>query len=170
MTTDDHNKVLGILHLVFGGAQALGLIIFAIFFIPMMFFASSAPRHGSTDPGMAFFFVIMACAGLLMLLFTLPPLISGYGLLKKKRWAKTAAIVTAIITALGFPLGTALTVYTCWFLFGQGKGLYDAPPVNWSGHAPRPLYEAKPDEWATRPATDNREREYAPPPKMPDWR
>src|SRR5256885_16600999 len=102
MTTDDHNKVLGILHLVFGGAQALGLLFFAIFFIPMMIFASNAPRHGSTDPGMAFFSVMMAFMGFLMLLFTLPPLLSGYGLLKKKSWAKTAGVVTACIPALGF--------------------------------------------------------------------
>ncbi|CAN5817750.1 hypothetical protein BH20ACI3_BH20ACI3_10190 [soil metagenome] len=79
--------------------------------------------------------------------------LAGYALLKRKRWAKTRGIIVAMVNSLSFPLGTALSVYTLWFLFGEsGRFLYhkaayalphgDAswpgrPAVNQSARIPR---------------------------------
>ena len=54
-----------------------------------------------------------------------PVVLAGYALLKRKRWAKTMGLIAAIVAGLNFPLGSALCVYTLWFLFGEsGRFLY----------------------------------------------
>ncbi len=57
-----------------------------------------------------------------------PSIVAGYALLKQRRWAKTAAIIAGVLAAMQFPIGTAVCVYTFWFLFSEpGKVLYEKP-------------------------------------------
>jgi hypothetical protein len=51
-----------------------------------------------------------------LLLLSVPGIVVGYGLLKRKTWARTLAIVLGILNLFNFPLGTALGVYTLWAL------------------------------------------------------
>ena len=103
--------------------------------------------------------------------FGVPPIIAGYAMLKRKRWARVMGIVSACLTAMSFPFGTALCVYTMWFMFGQGEQFYrgyDAPPA-----PPNYLKDAGSYDWdAQSVARDSRreQTEYAPPPQPPDWR
>ncbi len=53
------------------------------------------------------------------LLFTVPAIAGGYGMLKQGKWARKFVLVSAVVAALNVPLGTALAVYTFWFLLGQ---------------------------------------------------
>jgi zinc-ribbon domain len=54
-------------------------------------------------------------------------LITGFGLLNRRPWARTLAIIAAILALLKFPFGTALGVYTLWVLAPGASGLeYDA--------------------------------------------
>ncbi len=53
------------------------------------------------------------------LLFTVPAIVGGYGMLKRKSWARKLVLVSAVVAALNVPLGTVLAVYTFWFLLGQ---------------------------------------------------
>jgi hypothetical protein len=70
--------------------------------------------------------VILIFAGIINLLFTIPSVVAGYALLKRRPWGKIAGIVAGVCTAMSFPIGTAVAVYTFWFLFGEtGKALYD---------------------------------------------
>jgi hypothetical protein len=113
-------------------------------------------------PPPAAFFVIM---GIFMLgisaLYSVPAIIAGYALLKKKKWAKTAAIISGVISSMSAPIGTAVCAYTFWFLFSPpGKSIYDPPQ--------QALPPAQ-DAWyinANRP----REAVYTPPQTPPDWR
>ena len=43
-------------------------------------------------------------------------LLTSYGLLSRKPWARTLAIVLAILSLIKLPLGTALGIYTLWAL------------------------------------------------------
>jgi hypothetical protein len=162
MTLDDHNKTLGVLHLVYGGVHAFVLVMMYAFFgiasIPLFI----APARDA--PPIALFLFIIAIITFFSLLFLIPPLVAGYGLLKRKSWGRTAGIVAAILMALNVPFGTALAVYSFWFLFGAGERLYKDSFASFSRYSlndapPRPA-----SEWAER------EREYAPPPQPPDWR
>lgn len=53
------------------------------------------------------------------LLFTVPAIMGGYGMLKQRRWARKLVLVSAAVAALNVPFGTALAVYTFWFLLGS---------------------------------------------------
>ena len=82
-------------------------------------------------------------------------------MLKRKKWAKVAGIVAAIVDGLSFPFGSALCVYTLWFIFSEdGRRLYD-----------KNLYALPPPSlrWGNVSATP-RKVEYIPPASPPDWR
>lgn len=50
------------------------------------------------------------------LLFALPAIIAGIGLLSFKPWARILAIVVSILNLLNIPLGTLLGIYSLWVL------------------------------------------------------
>src|SRR5262245_2540251 len=122
-------------------------------FMTVMF--AAIPGPGAPPP--AFMAVMWIFMGGLYSLMTVPSLVAGYALLKRKSWARTAAIIGAVTAAMSFPTGTAVCVYTFWFLFSEpGKLLYDRP----QNALPR-LQVGLPRQ---------RENQYLPPPTPPDWR
>jgi hypothetical protein len=154
----DHNKILGIIHLVYGALNVLVLIAIAIFVGGIMGLAALGQGNDAAIP-MGIVGVIMAFVILFNLVFTAPEFIAAYALLKRKRWARIAGIIAAIIESLNFPFGTALCVYTLWFLFSdKGRLLYD----NTSSALPPP-----PAQWHQFPQP---EVQYVPPSAPPDWR
>lgn len=63
-----------------------------------------------------------------IVLFSIPGLIAGYGLIKRYSWARPFAIVMAALNLVTFPLGTVIGVYSLWVLFTD-----DARPLFVSG-------------------------------------
>ena len=155
-TPEQHNKNLGIAHLAHGGIFML-LMLVMMTFMTVMFSMTPAPA----GPPPAFIAVMWIFMGAFYGLMTLPSLVAGYALLKRKPWARTAAIVGGVTAAMSFPTGTAVCVYTFWFLFSEpGKLLYD-----------RPQYALPPSSRRFScqcPAATR--KQYLPPPTPPDWR
>jgi hypothetical protein len=173
MTPQDHNKVIGIMHLIYGGFNALMMVIFVPIFLVIGAGAASDPNAPPVLTAIFGFF------GFLMLffavLFGLPPMLAGYAMLKGKSWARVMGIIAAVIEALSFPFGTALCVYTLWFLFGQqGENFHrsgGAGQMYGRGFQSPPLPDASTYGWdAQRAQQPGRQREYVPPPQPPDWR
>jgi hypothetical protein len=167
MTPQDHNKVIGIMHLIWGGFHALTML----FFIPFLwFFRDMMARDPHAPPEMTTFFtVFMVFIAVWVGALAVPPLATGYAMLKRKSWAKVMGIVSACFAALSFPFGTALCVYTLWFLFGEGQNFHKTPeaPATWRGS----LTDANRFDWEAQRTSDaGRRREYVPPPQPPDWR
>jgi hypothetical protein len=158
MTPTSHNRILGILYLAYGGLTALLMLAISIFVLMMSVFATN--NSGKPMPAGVLALVMIVVAGVTLLQIT-PSFLAGYALLKRKRWAKTMGIIAAIVAGLNFPLGSALCVYTLWFLFGESgrflyhKAAYALPPGDAS--------------WA-RTVSRERERAYIPPSAPPDWR
>ena len=159
MTPADHNKVLGIIHLAYGGFTVFAMALVSIFMLGAFgVFAFNQPPGDAVPLGLML--VLVAFVVLVNLLIIAPSFLAGYALLKQKRWAKTIGIIAGIIAGMSFPIGTAVCVYTLWFLFGEkGKSLYDGtayalPP------AP-PLFVG---------ASRKQEPQYVPPSSPPDWR
>lgn len=160
MTALQHNKIIGILHLAFAGFTVLVMVLIIFFMIAFL----GAMSH-SMPPEDDFPFALIAIFMVFMLLINVvlvaPSFVAGYGLLKRKSWAKTVGLIAAVVATLSFPHGVALCVYTLWFLFGDsGKALYNKaayslppPPPIWAGAAAK-----------------GREHEYVPPLTPPDWR
>lgn len=130
MTPEQHNKYLAYAQLAYGTLMSLFTLGFLAMFGAMFFFISKVPAQtsGEPQPPMAFFFIMWIVVGGMYAAMTIPSLIAGYALLKRKRWAKIAAIIGGVTAAMFFPLGTAVCVYTFWFLFSEpGRLLYDTP-------------------------------------------
>ncbi|HEY6118317.1 MAG TPA: hypothetical protein VIV66_00075 [Pyrinomonadaceae bacterium] len=159
MTPEQHNKYVGIAHLVYGGFYLLFSSLFMLLFLTM--FVSSMP-NGNEGAGLPFIVVFWLFFAFFFLAFTIPSFVAGYGLLRHKRWAKTAAIIGGVLAGMSFPVGTAVCVYTFWFLFSEpGRLLYDRPAF------PLP---PPPPLWSRTVARSRQEPRYVPPTTPPDWR
>jgi hypothetical protein len=168
MTPADHNKVIGVMHLVYGGFFTL--IAFLLLFI-FGGLAAMVAAAGASDPDAppAFFFGLIAFfIFVVYLVLSLPSLIAGYAMLKRKQWAKVAGVVAAVLATVSFPFGTALCVYTLWFLLGDaGKALESGHGDNaWRGSL------GQGQRYGDYAQTSGHEREpaYRPPAEPPDWR
>jgi|SRR5689334_14353086 len=139
MTPLEHNKYLGIAHLAYAGFHLLMTIaMMAVMGAMVSQIFDQAHRMGDASSP-KFMAVILVFAGALQLLFGIPPIVGGYAFLKRRRWAKVAGIVSGVVAAMSFPIGTALAAYTFWFLFSEaGKQVYEntfplspPPPPIW---------------------------------------
>ena len=107
-----HVKHLGSLFIALGAF--LG-ILFAALFVAILLYREPSAADAS--------FGISAWTGqnaaLLsggVCLCTLPGIITGWGLLKLRAWARTLGIVLSALCLVGFPFGTALGIYGLWVL------------------------------------------------------
>jgi hypothetical protein len=169
MTLEDHNKVIGIMHLIWGGFNALMLLIMIPFIIILLGPMGSDPTAPTELKTVFVVFGVFIVA--FTLLFSIPPILAGYAMLTRKRWAKVMGTIAACFEALSMPFGTALCVYTLWFLYGQGETFHREgnafAPQDWRGS----LREGSAYDWETRRnSQSSRPREYTPPHQPPDWR
>ncbi len=104
MTPRDHNRMLGIIHGLLGALVLVGLAVAAI---------SESRRHPAD-----------ALERLRWMLYVLPlpliQLLTGFGLLRTRRWGRVLAFVLSVVYVWVFPLGTLLAVYNVWFLQSDG--------------------------------------------------
>ena len=49
-------------------------------------------------------------------LLSIPGLIAGLGLYKRKEWARILALIISVIAIFNFPFGTAIGIYSIWAL------------------------------------------------------
>lgn len=168
MTPEDHNRLLGWSHIVWGAMFSL-IGIFVVLMFGLVGLATMFEPHQPNDPPSAFF-LIFSLFGFFYVAFSLPSFIAGIGLLKRKRWAKVWAIIGGVLSAMSFPIGTAVTVYTFWFLFSEHyKVLYEGATPN-TYHPPAGLYGAPAQGPWVRSEAKTREYQYQPPPQPPNWR
>lgn len=166
MTAEEHNRLLGWLHIGYGALFALLVAGFYVVFGSAWLLdpGSKAPFD---DRGFA---VMMSIIFLINLLFTLPSFLAGFGLLTRRHWAKNWGLVAAVFAGMNSPLGLPICVYTVWFLTGDlGKQLYDKPAMQYGVNSPAALSGAPASvDWAER----SRNRDYTYPSKFepPNWR
>jgi hypothetical protein len=159
LTPEQHNKYLAWSHIAYGG-------IFLFFMSLMMIFVWIMMSLPPNPPPLAFIIIASLFMMAIWGSMTVPSLIAGYGLLKKKKWAKVWAIISAVVAASNVPFGTAVTAYTFWFLFSEpGKQLYD-----YNNYALPPGRQTWANQQWDYEAQRQREGQYTPPPPPPDWR
>ena len=104
-----HITILGWLYIAFG---ALGIVAaFLVFAIVggaglLTRDANSAALLG----GVGFFIAIFVAV------LSLPNVVCGWGLLKRKSWSRILAIVLGCLHLISFPVGTAVGIYSLWAL------------------------------------------------------
>ena len=114
-----HVKVVGVAFIVFG---ALGILAATVI---MLVLGGAAGIVGvSADPEEAAFALpIIGLTGTLLSMFlfalSIPGLVTGFGLLSFKPWARILGIVLCAIQLINIPLGTLLGIYGLWVLLNS---------------------------------------------------
>jgi ABC-type spermidine/putrescine transport system permease subunit II len=62
------------------------------------------------------FHSFLSFIGAMAILMAVTGFLAGFGLLERRPWARSLAIVLGVIALLHPPLGTALGIYTLWVL------------------------------------------------------
>jgi hypothetical protein len=158
MSPSGHNRTLGLLHLAYG-VFCIALVVVLTFFVSGTIDALAV--QGAAVPVATFAALIVGSIFVSLILIT-PSFITGYALLRRKQWARRVGIIAGVLAGLTFPFGTALCVYTLWFLFGEkGKFLYHKAAYALPPSA-EPRRRMKKLLRASEP--------YVPPTTPPDWR
>jgi hypothetical protein len=108
---DKHVKLISVLWIVYGG---LGLIWAFIIFgtlIGVSFIPDIDQEAVYILRSIGVF--VSAIIGI----FSLPEVITGIGLLRKKEWARIMGMVLSFLNLIAIPFGTALSIYTLVILF-----------------------------------------------------
>ena len=121
---DTHVKVVGVLNIVFG---VLGLCLAAVM---MLVFGGVATAVAADGDAEALPFIGFAGAALVgfLAIWSLPGVIVGIGLVKRRPWARIGGIVVAVLSLLAIPIGTIFGVYALWVLFSKETERLFAPP------------------------------------------
>ena len=101
-----HISVLSVLWIVSGALGVLiGFLIFWLFFgiafLPDVDWEAAQILR-----------VVGAWMGGIIAFFSIPEIIAGVGLIKRKEWGRILALVVSFFNLIWFPLGTALGVYS----------------------------------------------------------
>jgi hypothetical protein len=107
-----HIDVLGWLYIIFG---AFGLLIG----IGMFLFFGSLAMLPDDLTGAAVLLIIGWFIAALLVLTSVPEIIGGIGLLKRKSWARILVIILGFLNLLDIPFGTILGIYTIWVLLRE---------------------------------------------------
>ena len=115
-----HNKVLGILYVIYGGLICLagvGLSAFAL-----IIYAIAASDGNTTLSGTVF----QVVTGTILLIVGSVPLAVGFGVMRGRRWARIASIGLSFFLVISIPFGLAISVYTWVYMFSESaKQFYE---------------------------------------------
>jgi hypothetical protein len=125
-----HVKVLGVLYLAVGGC----MLVAALFLLMTMSGVAGIVGAAADPEDAAIAIPVLGIAGSALAaflgLFALPSLITGYGLLNFKPWARIVGIVLSAISLINIPFGTIIGVYGLWVLLSKDtERLFDTAPV-----------------------------------------
>ncbi len=116
---EQHNRLVGILHLVWAGFAIVGvgagtILLAGIGLLPGVLDETWLPLAITTT-------IALLIAGVILLFF-LPSLMGGIGILRHRPWGRTWLTIAAILNLIIFPLGTALGLYTLWVTWPRVAG------------------------------------------------
>lgn len=147
MTAEEHNKTLGTLYFVYSGMHGLTLIGLLLLVLVVKLTTPASELMSSF-----WLFVSGAVFVILFLVVGLLPLIVGYGFRKRASWLKPVAFVTAILSFVNIPIGTALGIYTIKFFRSEaGVRLYGGQASTAASELKNAMHGAQPlMNWADR--------------------
>jgi hypothetical protein len=111
-----HVKVIAVLFIIFGSLMVLGA-----FFSTILFSVLAHLIGSSGEPGAEIGVAVLGLTGMalttMLLVFGVPGIVCGIGLLQFRRWARILAIILAAISLIRIPFGTLFGVYALVILF-----------------------------------------------------
>jgi hypothetical protein len=104
---EKHITLVAAFHIAFGAILLVAGIVGSIVLTSIGLFA------GTTEA----FAVLSAIATILAfaaIAMSIPMLIGGFGLLKRKSWARILVIIMSVLALFKIPVGTAIGIYSIW--------------------------------------------------------
>lgn len=113
---DVHDKIIGLIELVWGTLHLLGGLIVLLI---MATVGLGVVGLGDGDAGGriaagGFVFLLGVLLTLVIAVYGIPTVIAGWGLIKGRKWARILTIIIGICNLFHFPLGTCFGVYVIW--------------------------------------------------------
>ena len=128
MPMEKHIDLVGWLH-VASGALFVLFAVFAASILSLVGAISGEPE------AFAILSMIGGFVAVVMGLLSVPSLVAGWGLLKRKPWSRTMTLILSFLNLMNFPVGTALGGYSMWVLLDdesrrllEGRRAYDQLP------------------------------------------
>lgn len=118
---ESHKRILGILFVISGILRIFGMLLAMTIFSAVFPFIA---QEASADEIMVVEWIgrFLNIIGIIFIIFfAIPRLIAGIGLLNKKPWALTMALIWGCMGVFSFPIGTALCIYTIWVYVEDNK-------------------------------------------------
>jgi hypothetical protein len=125
-----HVKVLGVIYLAVGGLMLLG----ALFLLITMGGVAGIVGASADPEDAAIAIPVLGFAGTALALFlgvfALPSLVTGYGLINYKPWARIVGIILSAISLINIPIGTIIGAYGLWVLLNKDtERLFSTAPI-----------------------------------------
>ncbi len=104
-----HINVVAALHI---GMSILGILLGIFVFILLYFIGDLS---NDQDAQLVLSIIARVVFGFIILL-SIPGIIAGIGLFKRKEWARILTLIVSVLDLVNFPIGTAVGVYSIWAL------------------------------------------------------
>jgi len=114
-----HVKVLGVVYLAVGGCMLLGaaFLFLTLGGVAGIVGATAEPQDAAIAiPVLGFAGTALAA---FLIIFALPSLITGYGLLNYRPWSRVLGIVLSAVSLINIPIGTVVGAYGLWVLLNK---------------------------------------------------
>lgn len=115
---ETHVKVLGALQIAFGCLSLLAAIVLTV-----VFMGGVGAMGYSGDPDAVRAIPLVGFVGttlvVLLVVLSLPGIITGFGLLRLRPWARIIGIVFSILSLMAIPFGTLIGIYGLWVLLSR---------------------------------------------------
>ena len=108
----EHITILAALHIAH---SILGILIGTI----ILFVLTGAGIISCDPEALAITSTIGVFISTIILMFSIPGLIGGIALLKRKSWARIFILIVGSIKLFEIPIGTALGIYSIWVLTNE---------------------------------------------------
>ena len=109
---EKHITIVAVINIVFGAIGILiGLFLFVVIICGGLI---SGDQQAMTVTGI----VGTTLCGF-FLLFSVPEIIGGIGLLKRRGWARILVLIIGILDLGNVPIGMAIGIYTIWVLLNE---------------------------------------------------
>ena len=114
---DTHVPVLGWLYVI----SSIFLFIFGVLLLVFLIGIGVAIGGGDLIRIMG---ILSAFLGGVFTVLSLPGILAGIGLIRRKTWGRVLALVLGFLSLLNFPFGTVIGVYALYVLLQEGTAEY----------------------------------------------
>jgi hypothetical protein len=107
-------------HVTLAAALRIGFGVLGIMIAAIVFIAIAGGGLLSRDAeAIAITSMVGSIIAVVLIVFSIPDIIAGIGLLKRRSWARILILILSCIDLIEIPFGTALGVYSLWVLLND---------------------------------------------------